>query len=452
MIRRVALVLLLSAEALAFYTGGEVVMRILPEPGNELVSAPGFLVVVFVSFFAPAALDWYGVGAGKRATAVGVIGLLVLYGALRLQYAGDLALWDFGWLADFVVRTGTVRDWIAPVLTSSVLLVLLWAWAAWRSRSGVWIENAPRSLAIPFALVTLALLLTAASEQAEVVTRGGVVFYGVALAALACSQLSQSGASMGSLRSGGVTTALLAGTAAFAVVGVVLVGILLEPLVDVLSGPVATVGRAIAWFITYAIFVPIAWVLTNLFDLLFGWLGGDSEPAEIQLPEPPIDGEEGQGGEFDSESLAARAARYTLAGGAIFLGVAAVAALIFILAVLRRRAAERGPEATEAERAGSLGEDLRGAARNLFRRGERREPAGEGVTRLYLEVLESARREGAPRAEGQTPHEFAPVLISAFHRHVTDEITAAFEYARYAGRPPDESTLADLRRRWEGRD
>ena len=50
-----------------------------------------------------------------------------------------------------------------------------------------------------------------------------------------------------------------------------------------------------AWFITYAIFVPIAWVLTNLFDLLFGWLGGDSEPAEIQLPEPPIDGEEGQG-------------------------------------------------------------------------------------------------------------------------------------------------------------
>ena len=451
MIRHVALVLLLAAEALAFYTVGEVVMRIFPEASNELVSAPGFIVVAFVSFFAPAVLDWFGVGTGKRAAAVGVIGLLLLYGALRLQYASDLALWDFGWLVDFVLRTGTVRDYVAPVLTSSVLLALLWAWAAWRSRSGVWIENAPRSLAIPFALVTLALLLTAASEQAEIVTRGGVVFYGVALAALACSQLSQSGASMGSLRSGGVTTALLAGTAAFAVVGVLLVGILLDPLIDVLSGPVSAVGRAVAWFVTYAIFLPIAWVLTHFFEFIFSLLGaGESEPAEIQAPVPP---ETAEGAAQDTgESTASRVARYSLAAGSIFLGVAVVAALIFILAVLRRRAGERGPEASEAESAGSLGEDLRGAARNLFRRGEHREPAGEGVTRLYLEVLESARREGTPRADAQTPHEFAPVLISAFHRDVTDEITAAFEYARYAGRPPDESTLADLRRRWEGRD
>ena len=237
MIRRAALVLLLSAEALAFYTGGEVVMRIFPEPGNQLVSAPGFIVIAFVSFFAPAVLDWFGVGPGKRASVVGVVGLVVLYGALRLQYAGDLALWDFGWLSDFVVRTGTIKEWIPAVMTSSVLLVLLWAWAAWRSRSGVWIENAPRSLAVPFALVTLALLLTAPSEQAEFVTRAGVVFYGVALAALACSQLSQSGSSMGSLRSGSVTTALLVGTAAFAVLGVLLVGVLLEPLIDVLSEP-----------------------------------------------------------------------------------------------------------------------------------------------------------------------------------------------------------------------
>lgn len=453
MIRRAALVLLLGAEALAFYTIGEVFMRIFPEPGNELVSAPGFVVIAFVSFFAPAVLDWFGIGAGKRALAVGVVGLVLLYGLLRLQYAGDLALWDFAWLSDFVIRTGTIKEWIPAVMTSSFLLVLLWAWAAWRSRSGVWIENAPRSLAVPFALVTVALLISAGSEQAEYVTRGGVVFYGVALAALACSQLSQSGSSMGSLRSGSVTTALLVGTAAFAVLGVLLVGVLLEPLIDVLSTPASVVGRAIAWFLTYTFFIPIAWVLSNLFEFVLWLLGadGNSEPPQIEVPVPP-ETEGGEGQAVDGDSLAARAARYTLAGGAIFLGVAAVAALIFILAVLRRRAGDRGLDASESEAVGSLGEDLRGAARNLLRRDRRREATGEGVTRLYLEVLESARREGRARREGQTPHEFAPVLTSTFHQDVTDEITAAFEYARYSGRPPDESALSDLRRRWESRD
>ncbi len=452
MIARAALVLLLASEALALYTVGEVVMRVFPEPGNELVSAPVFVLVALVAFFAPAALDWFAVEGGKRATVITVLAFLVLYGALRLQYGHDLALWDFGWARDFVLETGKLRDWIAPVVTSGFLLVLTWSWAAWRSRSELWLDNAPRALVVPFVVVTIALIVTAGSEQAEVVTRGGVVFYGVALAALACAQLSQSGSSIGNLRSGGITTVMLAGTAAFAALGVLLVGVLLDPLVDVLSTPAVAVGRAIGWFVTYVIFLPVAWVLTNLFELIFSLLGvGESEPREIEMPEAsvPVDGAESLG---EGDSVAARVTRYTLAGGMIFLGVAVVAVLIFILAVLRRRAAEPEREAPESERAGSLGDDLRDAARGLLRRDRRPEPAGEGVVRLYLDVLESARREGKPRSDAQTPHEFAPVLMSAFHRDVTDEITAAFEYARYAGRPPDEATLGDLRRRWENRD
>ena len=452
MTARAALLLLLASEALAFYTVGEVVMRIFPEPGNELVNAPGFVLIAFIAFFAPAALDWFAVEGGRRATAITVLAFLVLYGALRLQYGHDLALWDFGWARDFVVETGKVRDWLAPVMTSGCLLLVTWSWAAWRSRSELWLDNAPRALVIPFIVVTIALVVTAGSEQAEVVTRGGVVFYGVALAALACSQLSQSGSSIGGLRSGGVTTVMLAGTAAFAALGVLLVGVLLDPLVDLLSTPALAVARGVAWFMTYVIFVPIAWVITNVFEFIFSLLGaGDSEPREIEPPGPLLGGE-GAASEAEGESLRARVTRYTLAGGVIFLGVAAVAAIIFILAILRRRAADAEPEGPESERAGSLGEDLRDAARGLLRRERRPEPAGEGVVRLYLDVLESARREGKPRPDAQTPHEFAPVLISAFHRDVTDEITAAFEYARYAGRPPDEATIADLRRRWENRD
>jgi len=450
-IGRAAVVLLLAAEGLAFYTLGEVVMRIFPEPSNELVSAPAFIGVAFVAYFAPSVLEWFAVSRGRAVLAIGLIGLVVLYGALRLQYAHDLALWDFSWLADFILRTGTIQDWIPPVLTSACLLLATWTRAAWRARSGVWLETAPRSLAIPFALVTVALLITAASEQAEIVTRGGVVFYGVALAALACSQLAQSGSTIGNLRAGGVTTLMLIGTAAFAALGVLLVGVLLEPIINFLAPPVEVVGRALLWFLTWAVFFPIAWVLTHFFEFIFGLLGGgQSEPAEIQTPEAPVDGAQQGGAEGDS--TAARVARYVLAGGAVFLGVAIVAGVVFVLALLRRRAGQDGRDEMEAERVGGLGEDLRGAARNLFRRDRRRAPSGEGALRLYLEVLDSARRSGVERADSQTPHEFAPVLLSAFKRDVTDEITDAFENARYADRSPSESTLDDLRRRWEQRD
>ena len=451
MIGRLAITLLLVAEALAFYTVGEVVMRILPERSNELVSAPGFVAVGLIAFLAPAALGWFAVEGRKRVLTLGVGGLVLLYAVLRLQYAHDLVLWDFGWVADFVVDTGKVKDWVPPVLVSSSLLLVTWVRAAWRARSEVWLGAAPRSLAIPFALVTVALLVTAASEQAEVVTRGGVVFYGVALAALACSQLSQSGGTIGGLRSGGVTMVMLVGTGAFAVIGVLLVGVLLDPLIDVLSTPVSVVGKALIWFLTWAVFFPIGWVLTHFFEFIFGLLGsGGSEQQQIQLPAPPPGAEGAEGPEDEGDSLAGRIARYSLAGGALFLGLAVVAGAIFILAILRRRAREDGEEFAESERTGSLGDDLRGAARNLFRRERRRELSGEGAVRLYLEVLESARRAGNPRDDAQTPQEFAPVLLNALHRDVTDEITAAFEYARYGGRPPDEATLTELRSRWEG--
>ena len=452
MIGRAAIALLLAAEALAFYTVGEVLMRIFPEGSNELVSAPGFVVVAFVAFLTPVLLDWFAVEGGKRAATIGVVGLVVLYGALRLQYAHDFALWDFGWAVDFVLETGTLKEWIPPVVTSSILLLLTWAWAAWRARSGVWLEAAPRALAVPFAVVTLALLVTAGSDESEVVTRSGVVFYGVALGALACSQLALSGATIGSLRAGGVTTVMLVGTGAVAVLGVLLIGVLLDPIIDLLSTPVTAVGKAIFWVLYWGLLFPIAWVLTNFFEFIFGLLSGGGNEAEQIQPPAPVFGTEEPAPAEEGDSLASRIARYVLAGGAMFLGVAIVAGVILILAILRRRAEDTGAEAAESERAGSFGDDLLGAARNLFRREHDRQPTGEGAVRLYLEVLESARRAGKPRSDGQTPHEFAPVLANAFHGQVTDEITAAFEYARYAGHPPDEATLTDLRRRWEQSD
>jgi hypothetical protein len=68
---------------------------------------------------------------------------------------------------------------------------------------------------------------------------------------------------------------------------------------------------------------------------------------------------------------------------------------------------------------------------------------------LYLDVLSRSERDGHPRGPGETPSEFAPVLTSAYGSPVTDDITRAFEEARYAGREPDERLVHDLHERWK---
>ena len=49
----------------------------------------------------------------------------------------------------------------------------------------------------------------------------------------------------------------------------------------------------------------------------------------------------------------------------------------------------------------------------------------------------------------ETAREFAPELRITFASPVTDDITRAFEAARYAGREPDARAIEDLRRRWQ---
>lgn len=450
MIGALAVAALLAAEALAVYVFGELLSVILNESNREIVSAPVFVGFAFTAYFAPRVVDRFVADPGTRLLTVAGLGVVVLYGVLRLKYAQDLALWDFRWVADFVVDTGAIQDEIPPIVVSGLLLLAVWARSALRGLDEIWLEVVPRYLALPFALVTLALVLASGSDQAAVVARGGVVFYGVALGALAYSQLAQSGASIGEVRAGGVTTALLAGTAAFAVVGVLVVGVVLEVAIDVLREPVGLVFEGVLWFVMRVLLFPVIWVISTFVEWLFSLFGlGERSEAALELP-APLPPAEGEGAvEEEGDSLVARFGRYVLAGGALFIGLTVVLLVVIFLARLgRRRRGDDRPDA-ESERLGGLGDDLRDAARNLFRRDRGRATTGEGVVRLYLDVLEQAERVGVSRAESQTASEFAPVLSDAFHREVTSDITAAFEHARYAGRPPDPATLEDLRRRWQ---
>ena len=86
----------------------------------------------------------------------------------------------------------------------------------------------------------------------------------------------------------------------------------------------------------------------------------------------------------------------------------------------------------------------------MFRRdGDGERHRGSGIHALYHAVLDDARKEGRSRADSETASEFAPALQSLFHNNATDDITRAFEQARYAGRPPAPQELAELERRWK---
>ncbi len=89
--------------------------------------------------------------------------------------------------------------------------------------------------------------------------------------------------------------------------------------------------------------------------------------------------------------------------------------------------------------------------KSLFSRKRAPEPghATTEATRLYLEVLHKAETAGHQRPAGQTAHEFAPELHETFATPVTDDITAAFEAARYAGREPDARAVEEMRQRWQ---
>ncbi len=455
MIARAAIAALLAAEALAFYVAGELAARVLPEPHNAIAHGGAFVAVAYAAFLLPRAAGWFGLRGIARALALAAVALLALHAVLHLQYAGAPAFWDFRWALDFVTDPGAVGDMVPPVVVSAALLLGTWARSAWRARGEVWIDNAPRSLAAPFGLVTVALAIAAASgEAAPIVVRGGAVFYGVALTALACAQLSQGGATIGALRAGGVTAALLAAVAVFALAGVLLLGLFLDPILGALSTPAEAVGEGVMWFLTWTVLFPIGWLIVNLFEVLSELFGGGAPPEPV-LPEPPPEGLDAQdplAAARDAEGIP-RAGRYALAALALFLGLGVVVGILLLVARLRRDDGEGPRPAAESERIGGFGDDLRETARALLRRERRRPLPAEGVARLYGEVLEASRRAGAPREPARTPREFAPVLAGALGRATaTDGITAAFEQARYAGREPDAGALAELRRRWEAPD
>jgi hypothetical protein len=439
MIGAVAVIASLAAEALAVYVFAELIA--VGYDGNEgAVSAFSFILIALAAYGLPRFVGNFRVSSGATRAISAAATFLVIYGVMRLEFAGDLSIWNFGWIRDFATAAeATARDG-AHAIMGSLLIVGLWIRSSIRSDNDIDLELVPRTMGWTFLLATGVILVGAASERSGEIARGGAAFYAVAILGLACSQLARSGATIGDVRAGGITATLLAGTAAVTAVCVILFWLIFGLFAD----PLGTALSAIIQTTLTIVLTPFAWILSKVFGALLGNLEF-VEPTQEVITQ--IGGEQPEEGE---RSLFDRLVLYAFRTLGLLLVIAIVAGAIALAMSLRRRLRPSADRINDAGEVSSIPLDPRSLWRSL--RGPRshteRPGAGTGIYRLYRDVLEDARHRGRERRIAETPEEFAPSLVETFHAPVTDEITLAFEEARYAGREPDARLVEDLEKRW----
>lgn len=442
MIGAVAVLASLLADAFLFAALAELFANAYSGPTPHAVGWWGFVAVGLLGFWLPRFLAGFDLPARRAYLLTAAAGLTAIYLVVRIEVAGDVAIWNFAWVADFLEDASTTIERGGRGIVATLLLGAAWARASYRAADEVEMESIPKSAAIPFALATLVIVAGAASDRSGEVGRAGAAFFAFAVIALAASQLSLSGTTFGDLRAGSTAGVLLAATVAVSALGLVTFTVV-APIVGPIVAPV--VGKVVEVVLTI-ILTPFAWVLTRFFELI---LGGNNpfEGLQDNLADRRGEAAEGEPGE---DSPVARISVFLLRALALGGMAVLVIGLVIIFVRLRRRQQARAAAPAAASLAGDFRGDLRGWLRSLIpgRRRPTLDPGGSEAARLYVEVLQRAEHEGHPRPDGLTPREYLPELHQAFATAVTDDITAAFEEARYGGREPDPRAIEDLRRRW----
>jgi hypothetical protein len=440
MIGRLCIACLICAEALALYAFAELIANGYADD-RHAVAAWALILTVALAYVLPQFAASFFVSERTARIALTVAAIVVIYGLMRIEYAHDFEIWNFGWIADFLREPSETFKRGAHASIGFLFLLAAWLWGAYRANGDIEPELVARGIAGPFILVTVIVMAGAGTHRGGEIGRAAVAFYVLDVLALALSQLSLSGADIGSLRAGGVVATLIGGTVAVVFAGVLLVTLVFA-VIQPAFGP--TIGSAVDHLLTWAL-TPVAW----LFEWLFGLLihGNNLPKLDQSAIEPAAQAPKDSGGRSAGEL----AGLYLLRGLAIVIVIAVVAGIIGLVARLRRRAGSATPAAPNVATAGSLGDDAGDFLRRMLHRPPRpaRDTSADATTRLYVEVLREAEKRGTLRPPSATPTEFVEPLRRAFQNTATDEITRAFEQARYAGRPPDAEALARLRDRWQ---
>lgn len=443
MIALVAVIATLLAEGLMFAIVAELFAVGYSDENAHAIGWWAFGLVVLAGYYLPRLVATFDMPSRRALWVTAIGGGLLIYLILRIEVAGDVAVWDFSWIVDFVRDASETLERGGRGLVGGMLLLGAWARGSLRSDEELEMETVAKSLALPFLIVIGVVIFGAPTDRVGEIGRVAAGFFAVAVLALASSQLALSGTTIGEIRSGGIAAVLLGGTAAVALLGFLIFGVI-AGLVGPTVGPI--VASSVEWTLTI-ILTPLAWALSQLFERLFS---GDNPFGDL-VDNTRLQADEAGDPNAGNPSAIERGSLYGMRILALLVLAAVVATFVTIFVRLRRRYEQKKVVDGMSGSAGSATGDLRNFLRSFIPgRRQAEQLAGESeATRLYIEVLERAAREGHPRAEGDTAREFAPVLEETYHAGpVLDDITAAFEEARYAGREPDARTIAALRERW----
>jgi hypothetical protein len=416
-------------------------------PSYPSLLAAGGLAYALVRLLGRFEVQRSGVVVAFAALSVGAI-----YAIARLEYAGELRLFDFVWVRDIVADPGETlrgRGWI-PL--GVILLAGTWTRSASRALSPIAFDGVLRSFSVGFGVLLVAAMAADPIDQTAAVT-GLVlpVFAGNLLALALAQSLRVDVEGQGSSRFSWF--GLMAGLV-FGVVGLAFVlGVIAEAGLGETAEPIGDGLRAVFVGVLFAVSLPVFYLFYGILRLgLF--LSGRSEDdiretlelTDASLRDVLVQPEYEPGaGPPDWIVMAIRAVQ--------LLAALAVLALVLWLVYrrIRRHAAAHTEDRESVFSAEALRRDLRGLAAGWFRRKPPgpRDAAVSPLGRLYAEVLAEARRRGVERDPALTPLQFAPELLVCFESRAPLAISEAFAAQVYGRAPPAPEELRRLRSDWQ---
>ncbi|MEX2236546.1 MAG: DUF4129 domain-containing protein [Dehalococcoidia bacterium] len=384
--------------------------------------------------------------------AVGLAGALlsvvIIYAILRIDYAGDLALWQVGWLPDVILRTGDALGGQSALVVGLISVLALWLRWLLLMQNGVSSEDIRGSFGLGIIVFAGAVLAREDLEAGTTIIRLVLPYLALGLVAIALNQqLETSAARLGLMRPWALA---LAATLLGLLVIVGLASLLPSTGLAEAAIPVA---RAIL-FSSGLLIAILALPLILLAELVFLFLPvegvlGDPFPEPAQIP-GEIQGEREEEGDSPATYFFV-SLRVLGVIGLIILALVLIAWMFLYLRRERDEEEEREPVAP----AGNLLEDVLSLLRALR---PHRAPPGPAppdldeqamaIRELYLRVEAEAEKRGTPRPASITPRGFAPALGTIFGHDFSEALTGEFERARYARLPVDRRRVEELRRAW----
>jgi hypothetical protein len=397
--------------------------------------------------------------------------VLLLGGTVWAVAFPHYAPFDVGWVRE-AVHALAFRPSSAERSVWGLVLLVAYAWWRGRTRDDADLDAAYRLLRAGTVVCLLALVATL-SVLASVADNPGlrralylatIVFLACTLTAIALARLRVEQARGALTLTPRWLATFLGPVAGLVVVGTIFAGLftrrVLEGIVWLLT-PVFWLLNLVLLLIVYTATL-FAWIIFTIITFLLQAFGinGETTRAKIQMPQLAPTRE---------NNGAVHPANYPDSLRYVAV-LAALALLVWVLSRFLWRRRVRRPDNTGEERESvfswgllteGLGDLLAGLTGRFGRRPDplahlRGDPRWQYtlyIRETYRRLLHRAAAAHWPRAEHQTPDEYAPVVAAAGTidpaRTAVDTITTRYDGARYSDQPATAEDAAAARAAWE---